>query len=432
MIHNYFIWATFYARLNLLWIGATMGDYSIRSKFFIITTLACLASAGMSYADADRDAVSPSVQLGALETQPVQAINQPNLISQDTFDVFVPKKQTLSTSFDYTVWDNALENRVIQMGPSLRRFAKRTRQPLGSRVVISSRNSPYRLEGSRFTFNYISDSYVASLNAYKDDLIRLANEYDIQSFSRNEQLAFWINLHNVVLIEAIAQKHPTTNPSDLIFGQDMLPLHEAKLMTIKDVPLSLRNIRENIVYENWNTPNVIYGFFRGDIGGPGLMPFAVTAENLEYVLATHALEYITSLRGFHTTKKYRKISQLYNEARPYYFSNWPQDLESHLKGYLQNHELLSQVQENKPISFIEYETIIADLWGGNNSLGSAHVTNWRLDKRGGLVRSGLMAWTPPVLIERKKKIKELGAKGLLKRNYTIIIEELETEDKTVP
>jgi len=163
-----------------------------------------------------------------------------------------------------------------------------------------------------------------------------------------------------------------------------------------------------------------YGFFRGDIGGPGLMPFAVTGENVKYVLATLGFEYTTSLRGFHTTKKERKVSQLYHEARPYYFSNWPQDIETHLKGYFQDHYLLNQVQQDKPISFIEYETVIADLWGGNNYLGSASVTN----------TSGFVT-TPPILFERAKKIKELGVKGLLKRNYSVIIEDIKTENKSL-
>ena len=307
------------------------------------------------------------------------------------------------------------------MGPSLRNFP-RANNPgsLGSRIVISSRQSRYRLEGSRVTFHYLSDKYISTLTEYKEDLLRLANEHDIQSFSRNEQLAFWINLHNVVLIETIAKNHPTSNPSALLIGAQQQPLHEAKLMTIKNVALSLKDIRENIVYKNWDDPIVIYGFFRGDIGGPGLMPFAVTAENVKQVLSSNAFEYISSLRGFQITKKERKVSQIYNEARPYFFPNWPQDLEAHFKVHLQEHYLLEQIEQDKPISFIEYDTIIADLWGGNNSIGSASVTNL-------LAPPG----TPPILIERARKIQQLKVKGLLKRKHSVTIEDIETEDRSV-
>ena len=259
------------------------------------------------------------------------------------------------------------------------------------------------------------------MTEYKQDLLQLAHKHDIQSFKRNEQLAFWINLHNVVLIEAIAKEHPTANPSALTFGAKAESLHLAKLITIKNVPLSLKNIRENIVYENWDDPAVIYGFFRGDIGGPGLMPFAVTAENVQYVLATHGFEYITSLRGFHTTKKERKISTLYNEARSYFFQNWPLDIETHFKGYLQDHYLLKQLEQDKPWGFIEYDTIIADLWGGDNSLGSASSVSLQGSRT-----------VPPILYARERKIRTLKLKGLLKRNYTVTVEDIETEDNALP
>lgn len=375
----------------------------------------CLASAATTQAKSDIDSTSIQTEVTA------RTALQESAQSQDIFDVFAPKTETLSTRFDYTVWDQALSESVVQMGPSNRIFAPRARVPLGTRLVRHYHNSPFRLEGSRFTFFYTSDSYVEALGEYKDDLLRLAHEHDIQSFSRNEQLAYWINLHNVVLIETIAKNHPTRKPSALVFGPEELPLHEAKHVTIKDIPLSLRNIRENIVYKNWKSPNVIYGFFRGDIGGPGILPYAVTGENVKHVLATQGFEYTTSLRGFHTTKKARKISQIYNEARPYFFSNWPQDLESHFKGYFKDHFLLDQVDQDKPISFIKYETIIADLWGGNNSYGTALVKN-----------RDLFVGRPPILYERELKFRELKAKGLLKRNFSVTIEDLPTEDNSVP
>ena len=391
-----------------------MREYVSKSKFLGLMALAFFVSPANSHAGSAID--STPIQT---ETSQHSAV-QNSATAKDIYSIFAPKPQSLPTRFDYAVWDNALSDSVVQMGPSLRKFARTPRQALGSRIAFRSRNSPFRLEGSRFTFHYISDSYVEALTAYKEDLLRLAHAHDIQSFSRNEQLAFWINLHNVVLIESIAKNHPTSNPSALVFGPEDAPLHEAKLLTIKNVPLSLKNIRENIVYKNWDDPNVIYGFFRGDIGGTGLMPFAVTSENVKTVLATHGFEYVTSLRGFHTTKKARKVSQLYNEARPYYFPNWPQDIETHLKGYLKDHFLLDQLQQGKPIGFIEYETIIADLWGGNDNYGSAAVIN----------TEGFVG-TPPVLFERQKKIEELRAKGLLKRDYSVTIIDVPTEDKSV-
>ena len=388
--------------LSLAYWSNQVSEVNIRHykrflKTFILSATACIAITSFASSNAQELPNTPAA-----------------------FSVFVPKAQTVETRFDYGVWDDALQDVVVQMGPSLRRFAKRPRGQLGTLLSFKERRSRYRLEGSRVTFHYMSDKYLSSLTEYKDDLLRLANDHDIQAFDRNEQLAFWINLHNVVLIETIAKNHPTSNPSALLFGAQQQPLHEAKLMTIKNVALSLKDIRENIVYKNWDNPNVIYGFFRGDIGGPGLVPYAVTAENVKHVLSLNGFEYISSLRGFHTTKKERKVSQIYNEARPYFFPNWPQDIEDHFKTYLKEHNLLDQIEQDKPISFIEYDTIIADLWGGNISIGSYSVSNQ-------LAPAG----TPPILFERAEKIQELKIKGRLKRKHSVTIEDIETEDQSV-
>ena len=391
------------------------------SKVVFTASILCLSEVSLSHAEEDIERGLPLVETPSVPALFYSSSRAASIQSQANFDIFVPKPQTLETRFDYSIWDSALEESVLQLGPSLRRFQRINPGSIGSRIVARSRNSPYRLEGSRVTFHYFSKKYKASLTQYRDDLVRLAHEHDIQSFARNEQLAFWINLHNVVLIEAIAQQHPTANPSKLVYGDAKLPLHEAKHITIKDVPLSLRDIRENIVYKNWKDPNVIYGFFRGDIGGPAIVPFAITGENVKNILAQNGFEYTTSLRGYQISKNERKISSLYNEARPYFFPNWPQDVEAHFEGYLENHDyLMDHFGKKKPIRFIEYDTIIADLWGGNNTLSSSTVAN-----------SNGNIGSPPLLFELREKIEELKVKGLLKRTYSVTIIDEETEDNSV-
>jgi len=388
-----------------------MRHYSLILKTLMFLVLLYLFGMTNSYGEEKFDPIDSQSS--------IQTTAGLSLKPEDRFDIFAPKTHTLDTRFDYTVWDKALMNRVLPLGPSLRRFASRAKPRLGSRFIKRSQSSKYRLEGSRVMFFSFSDGYIDVLTEYKKDLVRLANEHDIQSFSRHEQLAFWLNLHNVVLIETIAKEHPTKNPSALVFGAEPKPLHEAELITIRNVPLSLRNIRENIVYENWDNPNVIYGFFRGDIGGPRLTPFAFTANNVDHVLESHGFEYITSLRGFHTTPVKRKVSTIYEAARPYYFQNWPTDLEDHFEGYLQDHELLSEVQQNKPLSFIKYDTIIADLWGGDKSISVSPVFDSRSPEG-----------RPPILFELAIKVDELKRKGLLNQKSEIIIEDIETEDNS--
>ena len=65
--------------------------------------------------------------------------------------------------------------------------------------------SRYRLEGTRVMFSFLDTEVIASFTEYRKDLENTANIVDIQALSRNEQLAYWINLHNVALVEQIAR-----------------------------------------------------------------------------------------------------------------------------------------------------------------------------------------------------------------------------------
>ena len=199
------------------------------------------------------------------------------------FAPFKPQAKTSNASLDYKMLDAALENTVFRMGLSARRHMSRPDPLLGSRIT-SGHTSPYRLEGSRVMFSFLTDSYIDQITEYRADLEGIANRVDISTLDRKEQLAFWFNLHNIVVIEQIAYKYPTTYPHKIKI--DGVPLDEAKIIDIRGVKMSLRDIREKIVYPNWESPLVIYGFFRGDIGSPALQNYAYTGDNVSWVLNT--------------------------------------------------------------------------------------------------------------------------------------------------
>ena len=395
-------------------------------KLSIITSL--FASAGISGAHADEAVLFSGAQVSevqgksVLEAKTNSFSGSDGADSESPYSIFSPKPQTSNARLDYLVWDAALKESVVKMGQSLRIRARKKRHgeygTLGSRLLIGH-TSPYRLEGSRITFSYLPDRFIETLSAYREDLVTIANENDLQTYSRKEQLVFWMNLHNVLVIETIAKNYPVQKPSDLAIGPNGASLHDAKLVTINNVPLSLRDIRENIVYKNWPNPVVIYGFYRGDIGGPGIMDYAFTSNNIDYVLHLQAFEFITSLRGINYTKFNRNISALYAEARPYYFQDWPGGVEAHLRQFADK-KTLKALDKETPFTVEEYDKTIADLWGGTRRRGSASVSS----------DDGSQFSPPPILYERRAKIRTMRRKGMLKRSYSVTITDIETTDNS--
>ena len=161
-------------------------------------------------------------------------------------------------------------------------------------------------------FSYLTPEIRAALTEYRQDLERIGTERDITSLPRNEQLAFWLNLHNVAVIEAIAGQYPITEVVD------ETDIHDRKLVTIDGVALSPRDIREGIVYPNWRDPKVIYGFWHGTIGGPSIQRIAYTGGNVDALLSLSAEEFVNSLRGVEKAFGTMRVSPLYREASIYF------------------------------------------------------------------------------------------------------------------
>lgn len=243
---------------------------------------------------------------------------------------FAPKAQGSTTRLDYTAWDEALQWVVLQMGRSLREAAPRPEASTGSRQVYGH-DSRYRLEGSRIAFQFMDDDIRTFLSEYRRDLETLPGRVDFTALPRNEQLAYWINLHNVAVMEQIALAYPVSSPEDVKLGEAKVPLDEARFITVGGTSLSPRDIRTRIVYPNWDDPKVIYGFWRGAIGGPTLDRDAYTSANLPTLLEESAREFIGSLRGTQKRGNTLQVSRIYDEARPFFFADWPEDLRAHLR-----------------------------------------------------------------------------------------------------
>ena len=321
---------------------------------------------------------------------------------------FKPRPQS-NIKLDYDAWDSLLENMVFYTNISTRIRAPRPRPNIGSNL-IHGHTSPYRLEGNKIPFSTFSDLNVETLTEYRQDLERISLNVDIPSLSKNEQLAFWLNLHNVTIIEQLAINYPVKAPSRIKIGENKTALHDAKIIHVNNVAMSLRDIRENIVYQHWQNPLVMYGFFLGDIGSPTIQNSAFTGENLKIILSRSAEEFTNSLRGFNRGK----VSEIYYDTQNYFFKNFEEDLRNHLKIHMFDH-VKAELDKTEVLKKDPYEITIADLSGGDSSQN----TNF-YDARGRSSKTIILT----ELIEKRRllRLKGLGTTG------TVIIEDIPTND----
>jgi len=358
-----------------------------------------------------------------LAQSPVQSVG-PNAVPvmgmQSDFTKFTPRPYK-GTKIDYRLMDEVLSYMVLDLGPSLRSRMSKPQATTGTRFV-QGHTSPYRMEGSRVTFDYVTESFLAGLTEYRKDLEAVGTQVDIARLSKNEQLAYWFNLHNLALLEQIALAYPVGTPSKIKVksGVGKTSLDDAKILNVSGQALSLRDIRENIVYKNWSDPSVIYGFYRGDIGSPKLARSAFAANRMDFLMEENAAEFVNSLRGFRKGTKYRYVSEIYKELDGSIFKNFDADLENHLAKYAQDNVLLD-VKSSAPFKFDRYEDDIADLTNGRRlaSSGNALLGNSTIPKE-----------VQRFVAESNTKREILINRGLITpRGGYVIIEDLVPEDE---
>lgn len=344
--------------------------------------------------------------------------------ADNRLEQFTPRTTDPDHKIDYSIWGDALQSFVVGMGPSLREGAPWPDVFTGTRFN-RGHNSRLRYEGSRIAYSFFTDEITASLTEYRQDLERVGTEVNIASLSRNEQLAFWLNLHNVAIIEQIARNYPKVVPS--LIEIDDTPLDEARFIEVAGVKLSPRDIRTRIVYPNWSDPRVVYGFFRGDIGGPMIQPEEFNAGNLDFLLADNAGEFVNSLRGVERRGDRLLVSRIYEEAAPFYFSDLETDLPAHIASFAEE-EVTKHLEKADRIEYSLYEKDIADLARGQRQPYVPNVTSLNRYNESIFTSTRIPLNVMRYVTERQIKIDRLKREGV--PTWTVRVVPIDLPDGT--
>ena len=343
----------------------------------------------------------PALLAGIVFAMAAPAQSQ-SALTDDAFSTFVPSQNPNNDKIDYGIWDEAMKSIVISMGPSLREGAGRPDPSFGTRRQYGH-VSRYRLEGTRVMFSFLDSDVIASFTEYRKDLEKTADIVDIQSLSRNEQLAFWINLHNVALVEQIANAWPVRQPREI--KVDGVPLDDARFITVEGIKLSPRDIREKIVYRHWKDPVVIYGFWRGEIGGPSLQREAFNADNVARLLIRGAGDFVNSLRGTQEQSNTLQVSEHYREVAPFFFPDFEKDVRAHLTRFA-DEDTSALLKKTGGADPVINERDIADLEGGVREPTYQNITS------NGVSTSFRIPQSMAALLrERETKFQEIIRKG---------------------
>ncbi|MEP1229937.1 MAG: DUF547 domain-containing protein [Litorimonas sp.] len=368
------------------------------------------------------DASSKKTHLTAqlVDIKSIDTATAPSSLS----NTFKPNPK-VSTRLDFTIWSDWLKANVLYAGPSIRKLAPSAVSPAsrqtGSRFIVGHK-SRYRFEGNKIPYRTMQEAHENFLPVYQKDLEALSDTLDITSLSRNDQLAYWFNLHNVALINIIADHSPVRRPGKIkpIKG-DNSQLHDAKVVTVNGHNMSLRDIREKIVYANWSDSIVIYGFHHGILGGPNINYHAYDRHNIGELLRENAEEFTNSFRGY----REGKISPIYKDASQFYFPEGKTDIRDHLKRFMRD-EIYTELSSYKRLKWQKPISDVASLSSGRvNGLG--RIVTSRDPRSGQELAVFVPIYVTEALQARDNSIRTAKKRGWLPDNK-VTIEDVETND----
>ncbi|WP_420429636.1 DUF547 domain-containing protein [Kordiimonas sp.] len=315
-----------------------------------------------------------SGRLVAMSLMAALGVSAPGVQAQKADDgASAEARESLDIRINYDDVSGLLKNIVLVTGPSTRERAGDIKSNIGTRFK-AKRNVYTAYEGNRFYAAALEDEDAYEVvQQIRQSLEKVLDKTPITQLSTNEQVAYWLNLHNVAFLEEL-MRHSQNNMQDLLYGDDSML--ERKFITIRGTAISLNDIRYNILARSLShEPLIIYGLFEGIIAGPNIRKEAFTGDTLYAQLAANATEFINSNRGTYLKGgKTVRVSSLY-ERYNMFFPNFQEDLKAHLLTYLYQGRVRENIEGARRLKPDVDDWTVASVRGNTRDYGGALQTN---------------------------------------------------------
>jgi Protein of unknown function, DUF547 len=163
----------------------------------------------------------------------------------------------------------------------------------------------------RVAYGEVTPADRQALDAYLGRL----SETAISRYNRAEQLAFWINLYNALVVETVLDHYPIASIRDIGDGSGHHSPFQVPLIEVEGEQLSLSDIHNRILRPIWRDPRILYTLSCGALGCPNLQPVPFTSRDLDRQLSDAAMAYINDPRRIHIEEGDLVISSLFRWYR---------------------------------------------------------------------------------------------------------------------
>jgi Protein of unknown function, DUF547 len=204
-----------------------------------------------------------------------------------------------------------------------------------------------------FLKKYVSasgDVDYKSIKANKKELEAITKTFSATtvstSWSKNDQLAFWINVYNVFTIDLIVNNYPIKSIQNLDGGKTW----DVKRITIGGKKYSLNNIENDIIRPQFKDARIHFAVNCAAKSCPPILNGAFSGKSLDEQLDVVTKKFISNIKYQHITTSKMTLSKIFD---------WYGVDFGDLRTFINKYSII-KVNKKTTISFKEYDWSLND------------------------------------------------------------------------
>lgn len=204
----------------------------------------------------------------------------------------------------------------------------------------------------------------ATVTAADRDSLRLylkaMQDIAISTYSRQEQLAYWINLYNAATVNVVLKHYPVATIRDIDISPGFFsdgPWGK-QLLTVEGRDISLNDIEHGILRPVWKDPRIHYAVNCASISCPNLAAEPYESTRIDQQLDNAARQYIAHPRAVHLSDDGPVVSSIYSWFQDD-FGETEKDVLEHIQRYAPS-DLAEKLQPFEFFANDEYDWALND------------------------------------------------------------------------
>lgn len=205
---------------------------------------------------------------------------------------------------------------------------------------------------------HVNDKGFVNYTAFKKDYDELKKYLDMLSasapngkWSKEEQLAYWINAYNAFTVQLILDHYPGISTIKDIGSKIKIPFVSdawtVKFITIGGKKMDLNNIEHGIIRKKFDEPRIHFALVCAAKSCPPLRNEAFVAEQLDKQLDEQARDFMNDKVKNNVTKNKAEISKIMDWYGGDFTKKMP------LVDWINKYAAI-KIDKNTPISYMDY------------------------------------------------------------------------------